>query len=121
MILVCFARSSAELIGEAILEDVRKAENMDVKEVTVIDSIDTSEVGGVGGDHNKGEEPPHAGHNAGGDGPAMAVCTQAWTLRTGAYLGAMSEPCCIKLPQLCQKQLCSVSSFSSSSGSSTHG
>ena len=38
-----------------------------------------------------------------------------------AYLGAMSLPCCIKLPQLCQKQLCSVNSFSNSSGSSTQG
>ena len=37
------------------------------------------------------------------------------------YLGAISEPCCMRLPQLCQKQLCRVSSFSSSSGSSTQG
>ena len=25
----------------------------------------TSQVGGVGGDHDKGEEPPHAGHHTG--------------------------------------------------------
>ena len=37
------------------------------------------------------------------------------------YLGAISDPCCMRLPQLCQKQLCRVSTFSSSSGSSTHG
>ena len=27
---------------------------------------------------------------------------------TLSYLGAMSDPCCTKAPQLCQKQLCSV-------------
>ena len=37
------------------------------------------------------------------------------------YLGAMSLPCCMRLPQLCQKQLCRVNSFSSSSGSSSQG
>ena len=37
------------------------------------------------------------------------------------YLGAMSDPCCMRLPQLCQKQLWRVNSFSSSSGSSTQG
>ncbi len=37
------------------------------------------------------------------------------------YLGAMSDPCCMMDPQLCQKQLCSVSVFSTSVGSSTHG
>ncbi len=29
----------------------------------------------------------------------------------------MSEPCCMKQPQLCQKQLCSVHVFSNSSES----
>ena len=33
----------------------------------------------------------------------------------------MSDPCCMRLPQLCQKQLWRVNSFSSSSGSSTQG
>ena len=30
----------------------------------------TSQVGGVGADHDEGEEPPHPRHHPGGDGPA---------------------------------------------------
>ena len=29
----------------------------------------TGEVGRVGGDHDEGEEPPHAGHHSRGDRP----------------------------------------------------
>lgn len=38
-----------------------------------------------------------------------------------SYLGAMSDPCCTKAPQLCQKQLCKVRVFCKSLFSLVHG
>ena len=35
-----------------------------------LDRQEGRQVGSVGGDHDEGEEPPHTGHHAGGDGPA---------------------------------------------------
>ena len=34
-----------------------------------LDGEEGGQVGGVGGDHDQGEEPPHARHHPGGDGP----------------------------------------------------
>ena len=36
------------------------------------------EVGGVGGDHDEGEEPPHAGHHPRGDCPAIYSIKVYW-------------------------------------------
>lgn len=36
-----------------------------------LDSEESSQVGSVGGDHNEGEEPPHASHHACGHRPVM--------------------------------------------------
>ena len=30
---------------------------------------------------------------------------RAWVREIATYLGAMSDPCCMREPQLCQKQL----------------
>jgi hypothetical protein len=34
-----------------------------------LDGEESGQIGRVGGNHDQGEEPPHAGHHTGGDGP----------------------------------------------------
>ena len=67
-IFVCFARSSAELIGEAIFEEVKKAEIDGMKDNMIDTDNLTSQVGSVGGNHDEGKEPPHTRNHSGGNG-----------------------------------------------------
>ncbi len=58
-----------------------------------------SQVGSVGGDHDEGEEPPHAGHHAGGHGPwemssvRQYVETDVCPGSMNHHLGNKSVPC----------------------------
>ena len=38
-----------------------------------LNSEESSQVGSIGGDHNEGEEPPHAGHHARGHRPVTRI------------------------------------------------
>ena len=72
LILVCLARSSAEFTGEDIFDAVRKAGQENLINFSFLDQ-QTRQVCSVGGYHDEGEEPPHAGHHSGRDRPGDGV------------------------------------------------
>ena len=74
LILVCLARSSAEFTGDDIFDAVKKAEKTNNDLIAtcnggIMVDVYTRQVCGVGGNHDEGEEPPHAGHHPGRDRP----------------------------------------------------
>ena len=47
----------------------------------MINDHPTCQVCRIGGDHDEGEEPPHAGHHPGGDCPAISMSFSLWWFR----------------------------------------
>ena len=116
LIFVCCDRSSALSIGDSSRSTVRNAARFAVYDeimmrvknhhIPATIRVDTA----LPVTHRSDPSSPPSPRPLDGMPPVPAT-----------HLGAMSDPCCMSDPQLCQKALDRVSSFSNSSGSSTHG
>lgn len=90
--------------------------------VRVLSCQTGSQVRRVRRNHQEGEEPPHSRHHPRRNASAAKlIAPHKLRCASPAYMGAISEPCCIRLPTENQRAFLRVNWLTRNSGSSMHG